>query len=113
MARESPDWGYDRIQGALANLGYTISDQTVGNILKAHGIKPAPERKRQTTWKTYIKAHWDVLAAIDVLLGGSLDHHDDTGLNCLWYIVSGVDNHLKIRVHNRGFVIHCTGFCSA
>ena len=40
-------------------------------------------------------------------------HHDDTGLNCLWYIVPGVDNHLKIRVHNRGFVIHCTGFCSA
>jgi len=65
MARENPDWGYDRIQGALANPGYTISDQTVGNILKAHGIEPAPERKRQTTWKTYIKAHWDGLVAID------------------------------------------------
>ncbi len=29
MARENPSWGYDRIQGALANLGYQISDQTV------------------------------------------------------------------------------------
>ncbi len=53
------------MRGALANLGHKISDQTVGNILKEHGIEPAPERKRQTTWKTFIKAHWDVLASID------------------------------------------------
>jgi len=65
MARENPGWGYDRIQGALANLGHEVSDQTVGNILKAHGIEPAPNRKQQTFWKTFIKAHWDVLAAID------------------------------------------------
>jgi hypothetical protein len=65
LAKENPSWGYDRIQGALANLGHDISDATVGNILKEHGIEPAPERKRNTTWKTFIKAHWDVLAAID------------------------------------------------
>ena len=65
MARENPSWGHDRIQGALANLGHEVSDQTVGNILKAHGIEPAPERKRQTTWKTFLKPHWDVLGAID------------------------------------------------
>ena len=65
FACENPSWGYDRIQGALANLGHEISDQTVGNILKEHGIEPAPERKRQATWKTFIKAHWDVLGAID------------------------------------------------
>ena len=65
FARENVSWGYDRIQGALASLGHEISDQTVGNILKAHGIEPAPERKRQTTWKTFLKAHWDVLDAID------------------------------------------------
>ena len=58
-------WGYDKIQGALANLGHKISDQTVGNILKEHGIEPAPERKRQTTWATFFKAHWDVLGSID------------------------------------------------
>src|SRR5712671_5422635 len=34
MARENRSWGYDRIVGALANLGHTISDQTVGNILR-------------------------------------------------------------------------------
>jgi len=65
IARENPSWGYDRIVGALANVGHQISDQTVGNILKAHGIEPAPERKRQTTWKTFIDSHWDVLGAID------------------------------------------------
>ena len=65
FARENPSWGYDRIQGALANLGHEISDQTVGNILKEHGIEPAPERKRRTTWKTFIKSHWCVLGAID------------------------------------------------
>jgi len=65
FARENPTWGYDRIQGALANVGYHISDTTVGNILKAHGIEPASDRQRQTTWTTFLKAHWDVLAAID------------------------------------------------
>jgi transposase InsO family protein len=37
----------------------------VGNVLKAHGIEPAPNRERKTTWATFLKAHWDVLAAID------------------------------------------------
>jgi putative transposase len=65
LARENPTWGYDRIQGALANLGHEISDTTVANILKKHGIEPAPERRRQTSWRAFIKAHWDVLASID------------------------------------------------
>ena len=65
FAKENPRWGYDRIQGALANLGYKVSDQTVGNILKEHGIEPAPDRKRTGSWSTFMKAHWDVLAAVD------------------------------------------------
>jgi hypothetical protein len=50
MASENRDWGYDRIAGALANLGYEISDQTIGNVLRRHGLPPASERKRTTTW---------------------------------------------------------------
>jgi putative transposase len=65
MARENPSWAYDRIQGALCNLGYKISDTTVGNILRANGIEPAPKRKRQTTWKVFLRAHWAGLGAID------------------------------------------------
>ena len=41
MAQENRSWGYDRIAGALKHLGYTISDQTVGNILKRHGSPSA------------------------------------------------------------------------
>jgi putative transposase len=65
MAQENRSWGYDRIVGALANLGYTVSDQTVGNILKRHGIAPAPERKTTTTWKEFIRTPMDVLVATD------------------------------------------------
>jgi transposase InsO family protein len=65
MARENHSWGYDRIQGALKHLGYSISDQTVGNILKRHGLLPAPERKKTTTWKEFVRSHLDVLVATD------------------------------------------------
>ncbi len=65
LARENPAWGYDRIQGVLANVGFKISDTTVGNILKAHGIEPAPERKTRTDWRTFLSAHWDSIAAAD------------------------------------------------
>jgi len=65
MAQENRSWGYDRIVGALANLGYTVSDQTVGNILKRHGLPPAPERKTTTPWKECIRTHLDVLVATD------------------------------------------------
>jgi transposase InsO family protein len=50
---------------ALANLGYTLSDETVGNILRRNGIPPAPERKQTTTWKDFIRAHMAVLAGTD------------------------------------------------
>ena len=65
MARETRDWGYDRIVGALANLGYEDSDQTVGNVLRRHSLPPAPERKRTTSWADFIRTHMDLLAGTD------------------------------------------------
>src|SRR6266478_6435529 len=65
MARENRSWGYDRIVGAFSNLGYRISDQTVGNILKRHGLPPALERKKTTTWREFIRPHMDMLMATD------------------------------------------------
>jgi transposase InsO family protein len=65
MAKENRSWGYDRLAGALAHLGYDISDQTVGNILKRRGLLPAPERRKTTTWKECIRTHMDVLWATD------------------------------------------------
>ena len=65
MAKENSDLGYDRIVGAMANLGYTLSDQTVGNILQRHGIPPARERQHKTTWADFIRAHLSVLVGTD------------------------------------------------
>jgi transposase InsO family protein len=65
IALENQRWGYDRIQGALYNLGCRISATSVGNILKKHAIEPAPYRGKHTSWKTFLKAHWNVIAATD------------------------------------------------
>ena len=39
----------------------------MANILKRHGIEPSPERSKRTTWSTFLKAHWKILAASDFL----------------------------------------------
>jgi transposase InsO family protein len=65
MATENRDWGYRRIQGALANLGYQVGRGTIANILKEHGLEPAPERKRKTTWKEFLTQHREVIVAAD------------------------------------------------
>ena len=54
MATENRDWGYWRIQGALANLCYEVARATIANILKENGLEPAPERERKTTWKEFL-----------------------------------------------------------
>jgi transposase len=44
MARDNENWGYRRITGELAGLGITVAPSTVREILKKHGIEPAPRR---------------------------------------------------------------------
>src|SRR5215471_6640955 len=65
MAEENRSWGCRRIQGAMANLGHILAHTTIGNILKRHGIEPAPERVRKTTWKEFLEQHWDQILASD------------------------------------------------
>ena len=65
MARGNPSWGYDRIAGALSNLGISLSDESIGNILKRHGIDPGPHRKSKLSWAEFIKNHQNVLTACD------------------------------------------------
>jgi putative transposase len=65
MAEENRTWGYRRIQGAIANLGHILAYTTIANILKRHGIEPAPDRNRKTTWKEFLDRHWDQLVATD------------------------------------------------
>jgi hypothetical protein len=75
MAKENRDWSYDRIAGALANLGYEVCDQTVGNVLQRHGLPPAPERKRTTTWSAFIRIHLALLAGADFFTAEVLALH--------------------------------------
>jgi hypothetical protein len=63
MASENPTWGYTRIQGALKNVGHRVGRSTIRRILKAAGLPPVPQRP--TSWQTFLKAHWGVIAGAD------------------------------------------------
>ncbi len=65
FAEENGTWGYTRIRGALANLGHRVGRSTIARTLKANGLEPAPERCKKTSWKQFLEAHWEVLAATD------------------------------------------------
>lgn len=67
FAEENPTWGYGRIQGALSNLGYKVCEATVGNILRAAGIEPAPERMKKSTWKQFVGSHMATMGVADFL----------------------------------------------
>lgn len=58
MAEENPTWGYQRIQGALANLGHRIDKITVRNILHRHHLEPAPQRRQAgMSWAQFLTRH--------------------------------------------------------
>lgn len=65
MVRENPSWGYDRIAGALKELGHELSDTTVGKLLRQHAIDPAPDRSKSKSWSQFIAEHKEVLVACD------------------------------------------------
>jgi putative transposase len=68
MAEENRDWGYRRIQGALSNLGHELARSTIAQILERHGIEPAPERSRKTTWKEFLNRHGELIMATDFFI---------------------------------------------
>jgi hypothetical protein len=65
VARDNRDWGYIRIQGQLKYLGYRVTTATIDRVLKKAGLEPQPDRRRKTSWKEFIQAHWQSLTAID------------------------------------------------
>ena len=66
VAQENPGFGYTRIRDTLTNLGRSISRSTVRRVLEERGLQPAPERNKRIPWKTFLKAHWQGLAATDL-----------------------------------------------
>src|SRR5690349_212474 len=65
MAEENRTWGYRRLQGAMSDLGHNLARSTIGAILGRHGIDPAPERSRKTSWKEFLAHHWELIVAAD------------------------------------------------
>jgi transposase InsO family protein len=49
----------------MSNLGHGIARSTIADILQRHGVEPAPERKRRTTWKELLTRHWELIVAAD------------------------------------------------
>ena len=65
MAPENREWGDTRSRGARGNLGQQVARGPLANVLKEHGLEPAPERTKRRTWRECLGAHWDALAAAD------------------------------------------------
>jgi len=104
----------------LANLGHEVSDQTVGNVLRRHGLPPAPERKRTTTWAAFVRTHLALLAGADFFTAEVLTLRGLVTYYVLFFI------HLESRrVDIAGITVHpneawmkqiartSTGCCSA
>ncbi len=100
MAQDNPGWGYRRVHGELAGLGYKVAPSTVWQILKDAGIDPAPRRSRQT-WRAFLNAHAKTILAADFF-------HVDTvflrRLHVLFFIEHGTR-----QVHLVGITAHPTG----
>lgn len=68
MATENRDWGYRRIQGALANLGHEVARSTIANILKEHGLEPAPVASKNSNEGQFACPGYDLFASWCVVL---------------------------------------------
>ncbi|QDU82502.1 Integrase core domain protein [Polystyrenella longa] len=84
FAKENPTWGADRIQGALSNVGFHITDTTVRNVLKANGIEPAPDRPASISWETFLRAHWETIFVVDFT---TVEVWTKTGLTTFYVMV--------------------------
>ena len=63
--RGEPRLGLPPHPGSTGQSGYQVGRGTIANILKEHGLEPAPERKQKTTWKEFLTQHREVIVAAD------------------------------------------------
>ena len=65
LAQQNPTWGQMRIAGMLVLLLIPLSPRTIAAILDRHGLKPAPERATDWSWKRFVTEKVDTLVATD------------------------------------------------
>jgi putative transposase len=65
LATQNPSWGYRRVHGELAGLGYQIGASTAWKILNAAGIDPSP-RRSGPTWSQFLHAQAQAIVACDL-----------------------------------------------
>ena len=99
LATENPTWGYRRIHGELASLGYRIGASTVWTILHNAGIDPSP-RRAGPTWRQFLQAQAHAILACDLF------HLDTITLHRL-YAFFAIE-HATRRVHLLGVCARTT-----
>ena len=100
LARENCEWGYRRIHGELAGLGVNVAASTVWEILKTHGIGPAP-RRTGPTWPQFLRSQAEAILACDFF---TVDLLDGTQAHVL-----AVIEHATRRIRILGVTLHPTG----
>ncbi|MBV8994760.1 MAG: transposase, partial [Pseudonocardiales bacterium] len=100
MASENSTWGYRRIHGELAGLGYRLAPSTVWSILKRAGLDPAP-RRDAPSWPEFLRTQAHGILATDFFCV-------DTVLGHRLYVLFVVE-HATRRVHLLGITANPTG----